>query len=411
MRAVRFNATIPRYVFTLAASRAWKNAYTKGPLCTTRLEDVPVPELPNEEWVRVRTVYGGVCGSDLNLIYLKNSTYSEPYTTMPITLGHENVGVIDKVGRRVEGYSVGDRVVVDPMMPCEARGIDPPCDRCAERDYSQCLNTRQGSIPPGFYMGFSAAAGGSWAESFLAHKSQLMRVPDAMSDEEAVLLEPLTIPLHAVMRNLPAPGDTVLVYGCGIIGMLSVASLKALVPECRVIAVARYGFQADIARGYGVDEVIMQRDVDDLYAEVARLTGAQVLKPTIGRGFLNGGPAMSLECVGSPDVLDDCLRMTRPGGTLVIVGAVGLAPGIDWTPIWFKELKVTGTLCSAADTFDGRTMKTFEWALDLVTSGKVKLDHLLTHVWDLEEYEAMLETARTKGDTGCVKQAFRFKGV
>jgi len=402
-----FNASMPRYLFTRAAGPIRQSAYYSGPLSTTYMADIPEPALINDEWVKVRTVYGGVCGSDINLIFLKDSPYNEPFSTMPFVIGHENVGVVAEVGSEVEGYAPGDRVVVDPMLPCATRGISPPCERCAAGDYSQCLRMLEGSLPPGFYTGFTAAPGGSWSEYFLAHRSQLMKVPDSMTDEEALMLEAFTVPLHAIMRNRPKESDTVLVYGCGMIGMMTVAGLKALAPGCRVIAVARYPFQAEVVRGFGADEIIMQRDVD-VFEEVARLTGAQVLKPMIGGRYLNGGPDMVLECVGSTATLDDSLRMTKSGGTVVLIGLVTFAPKVDWTPVWFKELKVTGSLCSSTDTHEGRTAKTFEWARDLVADGSVKVDHLLTHTWELDEYEAMIETALTKGNSGCIKQAFRF---
>ena len=408
MMAIRFNASIPRYAFTKAAGRLRQAAYYSGPFSTTFMDDIPEPQLPGEDWVKIRTVYGGVCGSDINLIFLKDSPYSEPYTTMPLTIGHENVGVIAEAGGQVEGYSVGDRVVADPMLPCATRGISPPCENCARGDFSQCLRMRDGSQPAGFYTGFTGASGGSWSEYFLAHKSQLLKVPEQMTDEQALMLEAFTIPLHAIMRNLPEPGQTVLVYGCGVIGMLSVASLKALVPECRVVAIARYPFQAEVVRGYGADEVIMQREVDDIYHAVAGLTDAQVVKPMIGGCYLNGGPDVVLECVGSPPTLDDSLRMTKSGGTVVLIGLVSFAPRVDWTPIWFKELTVTGSLCSSSDSYQGRTMKTFEWARDLIAGGTVRVDHLLTHAWRLDEYESMIDTALSKGKTGSIKQTFRF---
>ncbi len=408
MKAIQFNASIPRYAFTMASGRLKRDAYYRGPLATTSLVDVPEPELVNENWVKVRTVYGGVCGSDINLIFLKDTPYTEPFITMPFTIGHENVGRVAEVGSSVGGFSPGDRVVCDPMLPCAARDIDTPCEPCSRGDFSQCLNMREGSLAPGFYAGFCGPCGGSWSEYFVAHESQLNRVPDSMTDEEALLLEAFTVPLHSVMRNMPGPGETALVYGCGAIGMLAVASLKALAPGCRVIVIARYGFQADIARGYGADEVIMQREVKDLYGEVASLSGAEVLKPMIGGRHLNGGPDMVLDCVGTRETLDDSLRMTRSGGRVVMIGLVNFARNLDWTPIWFKELSVSGSLCSASDTLDGRTRKTFDWATDLVESGAVPVGHLLTHLWELHEYEDMILTATSKGGTGCIKQAFKF---
>lgn len=407
MKAIRFNATIPRYAYAKAAGKLKKDACYRGPLSPIYMDDVPEPELINENWVKVKTIYGGVCGSDINMVFLEDTPYSEPYITMPYTVGHENVGEIVEVGSGVTGFSVGDRVVADPMIPCAARDIEPPCGPCSRGDFSQCLNMREGTLPPGLNLGFCEPVGGSWSACFVAHHSQLMKVPDGMSDEQAIMIDVFSSALHPVMRNLPESGQTALVYGCGIIGMLATASLKAL-SDCRVVVIARYPFQAEIARGFGADEVIMQREVDDIYAEVARLTDAQVLKPMIGGRYLNGGPDVVFECVGHTQTLDDSFRMTKSGGRVVVIGLVTIPKGIDWTPVWFKELTIRGTLCSATETFDGRTQKTYEWASELITSGRVRVDRLLTHVWRLEQYVEMIETATSKGNTGCVKQAFKF---
>lgn len=407
MKAIRFNASIPRYAATMALGRVKKDAYYKGPFATTYIDDISEPELAGDDWVKVRTTYGGVCGSDLNLVFLLNTPYSEPFVTMPFTIGHENVGRLAEVGAGVKGFNEGDRVVADPMLSCAAREIEPACDPCARGDYSQCLNLREGSLPPGFYTGLGSPAGGSWSECFLAHRSQLFAVPEAVTDEEALMLEPLSICTHAVMRNLPSPGQTALVYGCGIIGMLITAVLKALSPECRVIVIARYPFQAEVARGYGADEIIMQREVEDLLEAVACLTDAQVLKPMIGGRYLNGGPDVMFDCVGHKDTIDDSFRMTRSGGTVVMIGAAGIVGGIDWTPVWFKELTIRGTLCSSTDTFEGETKRSFEWARDMVSTRRIKVDHLLTHIWKLEQLPQMIETATTKGNSGCIKQAFK----
>ena len=408
MKAIRWNYSKPRYAFTYALGRIKKDAYYSGPLATTCLADVPAPELVNENWVKIKTIYGGVCGSDMAMVFLDEARYNEPFIGIPLILGHENVGRIVEVGANVEGFAVGDRVVVDPMLPCAARDIDPPCGSCGRGDFSQCLDMREGTLPPGFYTGWCGRVGGSWAEYFIAHNSQLFKVPDGMTDEQALMLEGLAICVHAVMRNLPEAGQTALVYGCGVVGMLTIASLKALVPGCRVIVIARYPFQAEVARGFGADEVIMQREVKDLYGEMARLTDAQILKPTIGGRYLNGGPDLVFDCIGHRDTVDGALRMTKSGGKVILIGLIKVPRGIDWTPIWFKELTVRGTLCSSTDTYEGKTKRSFEWALELVNDGKIKVDHLLTHVWELEEYVKMIETATGKGDTSCIKQAFKF---
>jgi len=409
MKAIRFNASIPRYASTMALGRIKKDAFYRGPLATTYMEDIPEPTLINENWVKIRTIYGGVCGSDINLIFLKETPYTEPFATMPFTLGHENVGRIVEVGCNVGGFFLGDRVVMDPMLACAARDIDPPCENCSRGDFSQCLNLREGTLPPGFYSGLGGIPGGSWSEYFLAHQSQLVTIPETMSDEQALMLEALSICVHSVMRNVPENGQTAVVYGCGVIGMLTIASLKALAPDCRLVVIARYPFQAEVARDFGAEEIIMQREVEDLYGEVARLTGAHVLKPMIGGKHLNGGPDITFDCVGHKETMDGAFRMTRSGGKVVMIGAIGIANGVDWTPVWFKELTIRGTLCSSTDTFEGKTLRTFEWARDLICGGQINVDHLLTHVWELDRYVQMIETATSKGSSGCIKQAFKFR--
>ncbi len=406
MKAIRFNATVFRYLFAKSAGKIKKEAFYKGPFAPVYLDDIPEPQLINERWVKIKTIYGGVCGSDINMIFLEDTPYTEPYVTMPYTIGHENVGVIVEKGSEVTEFDIGDRVVADPMLPCAARDIEPVCFSCERGDYSQCLNMREGTLPPGLNLGFCTPVGGSWSEFFVAHKSQLMRVPVGMTDEQAIMIDVFSSALHPVMRNLPEKGQTVLVYGCGIIGMLVTVSLKAL-SDCRVIVIARYPFQADVARGFGADEVIMQREVEDIYAAVASLTDATILKPMIGDRYLNGGPDIVFDCVGHSETVNDSLRMTKSGGKIVLIGLVTIPRGIDWTPIWFKELTIKGTLCSSTETHEGRTQKTYAWAAELIMSGKVKVDHLLTHVWRLEDYVKMIETATTKGNTGCIKQAFR----
>ena len=406
MKAIRFNATVPRYLIAKGPGQIIKALNYKGPLAPIFMDDVPEPELINENWVKIKTIYGGVCGSDIGMIFLEDTPFGEPYVTMPYTVGHENVGVIVEAGPGVKDFAVGDRVVADPMLPCAARDIDPPCGPCQRGDTSECLNMREGTLPQGFNLGFCTPVGGSWSEYFVAHHSQLMKVPDEMTDEQAIMLDILSSSLHAVMRNLPEPGQTVFVYGCGIVGMMATASLKAL-SDCRVIVIARYPHQAEIARGFGADEVIMQKQVDDLYAEIARLTDAQVLKPMIGPRFLNGGPDLVFDCVGHRETIDDAIRVTRAGGRIVIIGGLTVPRGIDWTPVWWKELAVKGTFCSSTETYQGKTQKTYAWAAELITSGKVKVDHLLTHIWKLDEYIQMIETATSKGDTGSIKQAFK----
>ena len=105
-----------------------------------RYRDVPEPQLPGPEWVKIKTRYGGICGSDINAVFLNDSPTLTALISFPFTLGHENVGTIAEVGSGVDGYTPGDRVVVEPLLPCVTRGINPICEYCQRGEYALCQN-------------------------------------------------------------------------------------------------------------------------------------------------------------------------------------------------------------------------------------------------------------------------------
>src|SRR6185437_15851313 len=187
VKAITFAAPIPRYLATLAAGRVSDRFYL-GALACTRYGDVDDPALPSERWVRIRTRLGGICGSDLNVITLKASPSTSPFSSFPFVLGHENVGEIIEVGRGVRAHATGERVTVNPLLCCEPRGVFPPCDACAAGDHSRCAHFTDGDLAPGMLIGTTRGVGGSWGEQFVAHVSQLVRVDDRMSDRDAVLV-------------------------------------------------------------------------------------------------------------------------------------------------------------------------------------------------------------------------------
>ena len=125
MKALQFIVTIPRYVLGMALGHLHQRAYT-GRLSCLQLRDVPEPELLGPDWVKVKTRYGGICGTDLGIIRLHMSPVMTPFGSQTFTMGHEQVGIIAEMGRGVEGFEVGQRVVADLLLPCSVRGIDPP---------------------------------------------------------------------------------------------------------------------------------------------------------------------------------------------------------------------------------------------------------------------------------------------
>jgi threonine dehydrogenase-like Zn-dependent dehydrogenase len=200
VKAISFAAPIPTYLTTLAAGRLSRRFYV-GPHACTTVGEASEPTLPGDRWVRIRTRLGGICGSDLNVITLKASPTTSPFSSFPFVLGHENVGDVIEVGRTVQRAGLGDRVVANPLRWCEPRGVQPPCAACAAGNHSRCAHFTDGALPPGMLIGTTRGTGGSWGEQFVAHESRVLRVPDTMSDEEAVLIEPFACSVHAVTQT------------------------------------------------------------------------------------------------------------------------------------------------------------------------------------------------------------------
>ena len=405
MKALQFVDSIPRYVVTKAAGTVARRAFWGRTACL-RYTDVPEPCLPGEDWVKIRTRYGGICGSDLNLISLHDSPSVSPFASFPCTIGHENVGTIVELGSAVEGFQIGDRVVVEPLLPCEPRGIHPPCVFCQRGEFNRCQNFARGQLAPGLIIGACRDTGGSWSPYFVAHRSQLYHVPEWVSDENALLLEPFCSALHPVSQHFPAHDDTVLIVGAGMIGLCTLAALRALSSRARVIVLAKYPFQARLAERYGADEVILLKG--DYYAAVARTTNATLYKPILGKRILVGGADIVYECVGNAGSINDALRFTRTGGKMVLVGLAATPRGVDWAPIWLNELTIAGSFAYGTSTYEGQRIRTFRLGLDLIASGQVDLTPLLTHTFRLEEYETALATALNKGRQRVIRAAFDF---
>jgi threonine dehydrogenase-like Zn-dependent dehydrogenase len=405
MKAIMFAAPIPTYLATLLAGKISDALYV-GPHACTRLSDTEVPALPGDRWVRVRTRLGGICGSDLNVITLKASPSTSPFSSFPFVIGHENVGEIVEVGAGVRAARVGERVVVNPLLCCEPRGLDPGCEACARGDHSQCSRFTDGPLAPGMLIGTTRGLGGSWGEMFVAHESQVVHVPDGVSDEEAVLTEPLACSVHAVRGAMPAPRERVLVIGAGSIGLLTLAAVKALVPDARVTALARHPFQAEHATRLGAERVVFARG--DYLRELADAGEARLLQPIIGKPVGVRGFDRTFICIGGATATDDAMRVTRAGGTLVLLGNSGRMDGVDWTPLWLKELTLRGSLCYGEHRHSSPARDAFREAAELIASRRAGVGPLLTHSFPIAQYRAALATATNKGSERSVKVAFRF---
>ena len=407
MQALQFSDSIPRYIATKALGKGKADVFWSSLACL-QLRDVSPPALPSPEWARVRTRYGGICGSDLGTITLHASTSTSVFTSFPFTLGHENVGVLGELGAALDTFEAGERVVVNPLLPCAPRGFQEPCEMCARGKVNLCQRFDQGAIAPGLLTGFCADTGGSWSAEFVAHRSQLLRVPASLSDEAAVLAEPFAVALHAVLRAFPQDHDEVLVVGGGIIGLCVIAALRALGSRARVVASVRHDFQVAHARQLGADVVLRPGKRGPLEALVVDTFQARALKPVLGKNVVVGGADIVYECVGSSGSVDDALRFTASGGAVVLVGLAAAPHGVDWTPMWLNEISLKGSFCYADELVAGNHVNTMELALQLMAQGSVNLADLITHRFVLSDYRDALRAVTDKHGSGVVKAVFAF---
>ncbi|WP_287155168.1 alcohol dehydrogenase catalytic domain-containing protein [Candidatus Solincola tengchongensis] len=403
MKALVFEYNIPKYLLTGALARRWPQVLTTG-LAPAGVREIEDPRLPGPEWVKVRPRLSGFCGSDLSIVLCRESLTLAPFSSFPFVIGHEVCGEIAEVGEAVEGFEPGDRVTVMPVLGCRQRGIDPPCPMCARGRYQLCENFTEGSLPAGMLEGNTAEVHGYISEMGLAHVSQIYKVPAGVSDENAVLTEPFATTLHMVLANRPQPGETVLVFGCGVMGLCTIAALRALCADVKVLAAEVDPFHSQVAREMGAEEVLRPGG-KDFYRRVAELTGAKMHTPLLVKPLLVGGVDRVFDAVGNTETVHTSLRILKSGGWYNMLG-IGEPKHIDWTPVWLKELTLRGIYAYQEEEWEGERVHTFALALRLFEEGKVDLSRLVTHRFRLEDYPRALEVALNKGKHQAIKVVF-----
>lgn len=400
MKAIRFHYRPVRYLLT----RATGGRTALSPLGSVRLDDVAEPALPGPDWVRVRTTLSGICGSDLSALTAHDSFTLEPFGAYPFTFGHENVGAIAEAGSAVNGrWNVGDSVIVNPMLSCAQRGLDPVCPPCARGDYGLCRRTDAGTPGRGPMIGYSPATGGGWSRSFVAHVSQLHDAK-GLADDVAVLADPFASALRGVLLHPPREDDVVLIVGAGTIGLLALRALRATGWTGDVAILARYPFQRELAEAGGASRVFMRRE--ELYAWADKLPHARTYKPTLAPKFVEGGPSLVYDTVGTEGSLGDALALTREGGRLVLIGAAAKV-NVDFTRLWYRQLSIAGIFAYGFAPFRGQNRDIYDSTLELLRAGAVGGLGLVTHEFALEDYRAALAAALDKGGSRSIKVVFR----
>jgi threonine dehydrogenase-like Zn-dependent dehydrogenase len=308
----------------------------------------------------------------------------------------------------VKSRKVGERIVLNPWLSCGPRGFAQLCPSCVQGNFSRCYHFHRGILPPGIHTGNSSGATGGFAELVPAHESMCIPIPEDIRFEEAVLADPYSVSLHAVLNFPPREDGTVLVYGCGTLGLLSIDILRNLYPGVRVLAVYRFDHQRDLALQLGAEEVIPWRPLEKLVPRIASLTDAEVLEPQHGKPMLNGGVQAIYDSVGTAETLEIGVRVCDWRAKIVVTG-VATPRRFEWTPLYFKEISLIGSNAFGLETYRGGRRHAMEIYFEMIRTRGVDVTPILTHRFPLDQYAEALLACRHQGKSRAVKVLFDYE--
>ncbi|MGH9090444.1 MAG: zinc-dependent alcohol dehydrogenase [Acidimicrobiales bacterium] len=379
------------------------------------LHQVDEARLVRPDWVVTEPVLAGICGSDAKLVLgdFSEGDMDNPmsaFSSLPHVPGHEVVTRVVELGSEARGVEVGQRVVLNPWLTCAPRGISPVCPACEAGDLPLCWSFTKGDLGPGVHVGVITDAPGAWAERMSAHHSMLIPIPDGVSDEAAVLADPFSVSFHAVVRHPPPPTGRVVVYGAGALGLTSVAILRALYPEVEVAVVARFPAQAAMAERFGASLVLPHEPALAVVEQLAAWSGGVLHNPILGLPVTRPGHIdVVYDSVGKAETFEVAVRVLAERGSLVYTG-VSTPERWEWSPVYFKELTVTGSNAFGIEELDGVRQHAIAHYLDLVAAGRLDITPMLTHQFPLEDWRGAMRALARQGESGALKVAFTPNG-
>jgi L-iditol 2-dehydrogenase len=319
------------------------------------IEEVPRPSPgPYEVLCRVRTVT--ICGTDPHIIQGHFPGFWPK--EWPLIPGHEWCGDVVELGPGAEhlGWQVGTRVAGTSHAPC---GF---CRKCVEGRYNLCENFGDDRL----HHQYGHNANGAYADYVVHSVRSVFPVPDALGDDEAAMLDPAAIALHTVKRGGQAPGDTVVVVGPGVMGLLVAECARAL-GAGRVVVVGR---GARLAKAASLGHETVDFTAGDPVAALREMTGGH-------------GPEVALECSGDAAALGQCVAMLRKGGRVAVIGIPHEDARIPLQRVVLDEIDIRGVRAAAGEMPE---------VIALVAAGRVRLRELITHTFTLDEFPAAYRT-------------------
>ncbi len=321
-----------------------------------KIEEVPTPQITHDE-VLVKVAACGICHTDLHYLDHGVPTVKKP----PMILGHEPSGIISAIGSSVKNVKEGDRVLLPAVYTCGT------CSFCRSGRENIC-NTM---------IMFGNNVDGAYAEYVKAPAKDVFILPKEIPLEEgAIIADAVSTPFHAVKNRAEVkPGDTVVVYGCGGVGV----NVVQVAAACggTVIAVDISDAKLEWAKKLGASYTINPSKEENVAKTIRKLT--------------NGGADIAIEAIGNPKTIEAAFNTLRKGGRLVVVGYTNEAITLPASKIMYFEMEVRGSLgCRPVD---------YPRLIEMVRIGKIKVTELVTHKFPLEKIEDAFDLLRNHDET------------
>ncbi|XP_021922007.1 sorbitol dehydrogenase-like isoform X2 [Zootermopsis nevadensis] len=321
-----------------------------------RLEQRPIPE-PDDDQVLLQMACVGICGSDVH--YVVQGRIGDFIVKDPMIMGHEASGIVAKVGKNVKHLKEGDRVAIEPGVPCRI------CRFCKEGKYNLCPDIVFCATPP---------VHGNLSRYYVHAADFCYKLPDHVSLEEGALLEPLSVGVHACRRGGVGLGSTVLITGAGPIGMVTLITAKAM-GAAKVLITDIVDHRLGVAKELGADYTYLSTVGED-EQEAVRTVHSLLAEP----------PDISIDCSGAEANIRLAILATKSGGVAVIVGMGAPEVKIPLVNALAREVDIRGIF---------RYANEYPIALSMVASGAAKVKQLITHNFSLEDTIEAFEVAKT----------------
>ena len=329
--------------------------------------DLPKPDIKNDDDVLIRMQAVGVCGSDVH--YYTTGKIGSQVVQYPFPVGHECAGIVEKVGAAVHSLRIGDRVAVEPAMPCGS------CDQCLVGRPHTCCKLR--------FLGCPGQADGCLSEYIVMPQGSCLPIPDNMSFEQATISEPLAIGLYSARLAVDVKNKNIAVLGSGPIGLSVLAGVRL----------------ADAGNVYLTDKI----DERLAIADKSGATGTyNILREDVAKEIENCEPSMLdmvFECCGQQEALDQAIQLLKPGGTLLIVGI----PQFSRFSFSVDDLRKKEITIKNVRRQNGCDKE----AINVIANSSVTVDHWMTHRFEFEKSKEAFDMVADYQD-GVMKAMINF---